>query len=314
MSEAKLMNQLRDQNVVALYAVVEEPMCMVMEYCGNGALYDLLKSRAELDWKIRWKIAFECALGIHFMHSRTNKGMSTPILHRDIKSMNYLIAEDVHLRVADFGLSIKQEQLKSSVQRSREQDDSKVDEVGSVPWMAPELFKLVPSYSVKSDIYAYGIVLWEIASREDPYKDCPSATLLRECVKDGDRNPIPEGTPKEFDKLIQDCWAQVPEQRPTAAKVLERIRSAAGDDLDSDWTRETFMKALKTAQEEKAEASKSVDPLSFINSLQSAPSSNGSINSVANSMASGNLNSVANSMTSSIMASGPLNSAIVPKT
>jgi len=112
------MNQLRDQNVVALYAVVEEPMCMVMEYCANGALFDLLKcSKAELPWPVRWKIAFECALGIHFMHSRTNKGSPAPVLHRDIKSMNYLIADDVHLRVADFGLSIKQEQTKKSIRK-----------------------------------------------------------------------------------------------------------------------------------------------------------------------------------------------------
>jgi len=295
MSEARLMNQLRDQNVVALYAVVEEPMSMVMEYCANGALSDLLKcSKSELPWAVRWKIAFECALGIHFMHSRTNKGAPAPVLHRDIKSMNYLIADDVHLRVADFGLSIKQEQNKKSIRNSAD-TKSNEDEVGSVPWMAPELFKLSPLYSIKSDIYAYGIVLWEIAARDDPYVDCPSAMLIRECVKDGDRMTIPEDTPKEYDKLIQDCWAQVPDQRPTAAQVLERIKKAAGDDLDSEWTRETFMKALKSMQQDKN--SSKGDPQKFINSIESSGSS---LNSVANSV-----NSVMNSALNSAIVASP---------
>jgi len=155
--------------------------------------------------------------------------------------------------------------------------------------MAPELFKLSPLYSVKSDIYAYGIVLWEIAAREDPYVDCTSAMLIRECVKDGDRMSVPEETPKAFEKLIQDCWAQVPDQRPTAVKVLERIKEAAKDDLDSEWTRDMFMKALKSMQQDKA--SSKGDPQKFINSIEST----GSLNSVANS----------------IINSGVLNSAIV---
>jgi len=88
--------------------------------------------------------------------------------------------------------------------------------------MAPELLSFRPNYSTKSDIYAFGIVMWEIATRKLPYEDAAPA-VIHCLVAEGEREQIPTGCPDGYTELMQKCWAQNPQERPSIDGVLQEV-------------------------------------------------------------------------------------------
>lgn len=98
--------------------------------------------------------------GMIYLHSQNQ-----PIIHRDLKSLNLLLdsvvltdTDRINLKIADFGLA-------------RTNDtDMMTGFLGTFHWMAPEIFDNKP-YSLKADVFSFGICIWEILSRETPYKD-----------------------------------------------------------------------------------------------------------------------------------------------
>lgn len=88
---------------------------------------------------------------MHYLHS-----FKTPVLHRDLKSLNVLLDDHFIPKITDFGWTrLIAEKMTASV--------------GTFQWMAPEVIRS-KSYTEKADVYSFGIILWEIASREPPYK------------------------------------------------------------------------------------------------------------------------------------------------
>lgn len=212
LQEASVHSTLRHPNVVLLYGAVTdaEPHCMVMELLG-GSLYRLIHDEQEMAWGKRMRIAREIGVGLSYLHS---KG----IIHRDLKSLNVLLSSVEHqVKLSDFGLA----QIKQASSMSTTGAGSTT---GTIPWMAPELFKRRPSFTEQSDIYSYAVTLWEIASRAIPFSDAASPQLVIGWVKDGDREDIPQDTPPEISEVIIGCWSQLPEQRLALASVLDKLQ------------------------------------------------------------------------------------------
>ncbi|KAG0992913.1 hypothetical protein G6F27_014158 [Rhizopus arrhizus] len=92
--------------------------------------------------------------------------------------------------------------------------------IGSVRWMAPELFdNKTPSFS--SDIYALGIVLWEISSHgQPPYADIQNDVALSLKILKGHREKIPDDTPLDYKQKIEQCWHANPARRPDAKDLI----------------------------------------------------------------------------------------------
>ena len=209
--ETNVHARLRHPNIIALYGVCVEPMkyAMVMEFMANGSLYDVLKNPAELPWSVRFTMSLDLVSGLLYLHGQH-------IIHRDLKSLNILVDEHMRATVSDFGLA-KIKLTSASMTKGG----------GGTPhWMAPELFDEAAN-SPATDVYATGVVLWEIAARKLPYEDKGSLQIMR-FVEQGNRENIPAGTPPKFVALMTRCWAQRAEDRPAMSEVAREMREITG--------------------------------------------------------------------------------------
>lgn len=210
-AEVKVMTALHHDNVMELRGVSFSPYCMVMRFMPKGSLYSALKSNEAFPWEIRIQISIDISAGLTYLHSKN-------IIHRDLKSPNVLLDEYYRAKVSDFGLS--------QVKKESSLSHTGGNIAGSLLWMAPELFQRRAKQTEASDIYSLGVMLWEIASRQLPFQDAANDSLIRLWVSQGDREDIPSGTPEMFAKLIEQAWAQIPTERPTADKITCDLKSA----------------------------------------------------------------------------------------
>ena len=209
--EAQIMFQL---GVESKYIVPLKKICLeapyyslVMELMPKGSLYQLLHNGQELPWSIRFQIALDAAWGLKDLHGYS-------ILHRDLKSLNILLDDRLRARLADFGLAkVKQETSSQSTMAK-----------GTVLWMAPELFKRRAEITAAADIWSLGMVLWELASREIPFKDAQNQLQAATWIKDGEKEEIPGDCPAELKAIIESCWDLTPAKRPTAIQVVDRLK------------------------------------------------------------------------------------------
>lgn len=221
--KAMMMGLWHLQHVVRLEGVCLSPYALVMEYMPGGSLFDLLHSQKTLPLSMRLKIMLDIGEGVALLHSQT-----PPILHRDLKSENILLTEDGQAKLADFGLSTAHYAEASQT----DNDSQEIRFVGTLAWMAPEIFQSIPKYSEKSDIYAYAMVLWEIIARKSPYATAQSRDDIELPVTQGQREKIPnkstnpeETIPNSLKQLVNSCWFSDPKKRPTAEQAIDKLSS-----------------------------------------------------------------------------------------
>ena len=108
--------------------------------------------------------------------------------------------------------------------------------VGTMEWMAPELHMAVlniegrPEQGKPVDVYAFGVVMWEIATRAMPYGHMdpgPGSSNIRKAVLNGERPVLPESThvPPRYHSLMSECWTKLPQRRPVFMQVVTRLNS-----------------------------------------------------------------------------------------
>ncbi|OWR50434.1 mitogen-activated protein kinase kinase kinase 12-like [Danaus plexippus] len=216
-SEANIkhLRKLNHDNIVRFRGVctVAPFYCIVMEYCQYGPLFDFLHSGVSFTPKqiIRW--GRDIALGMSYLH--THK-----IIHRDLKSPNILIADNLVVKVSDFGTS-------------REWNDVSaiMSFTGTVAWMAPEVIRHEPC-SERVDVWSYGVVLWELLTQEVPYKNLETHAIMWGVGTDTITLPIPTTCPSSLQLLINQCWNRTPRSRPPF-KIIAAHLDMAGEDLCS---------------------------------------------------------------------------------
>lgn len=204
--------------VVPFYGWTSEvPLLIVTEYINNGSLYDALrKNRSKkadssiksLTGTQKSIIALGIAHGMKYLH-----GMG--VIHRDLKSENILLDDQMLPRISDFGVSrFIEETLGDGANSNLVMTKS----VGTPHWMAPELI-LSDNYTNKVDIYAYGMLLWEMLSEKQPFHNLNGAQITLAVCQKGERPSFPHHTPKRLKNLIIKCWAQDPNDRPTFDEI-----------------------------------------------------------------------------------------------
>lgn len=211
--EAQLMSQLRHPHIVSFYKVCTEPnnYCIVMEFCENGSLFHWLRKPESDGWPNRKRIGLEIARGLSYLHHHD-------IVHRDLKSLNVLLDKNLNTKISDFGLSkIKTE---NSLLSSRQPGV-----IGTLRWNPPELLNgQVMHYSKETDMYSYGMVLWELSSRKAPFEEQHNDQIVCNWIIQGRRETIPNQTPISIEKLIVRCWDQS-DKRPTADQAIQALEA-----------------------------------------------------------------------------------------
>ncbi|KAK9814855.1 hypothetical protein WJX73_000289 [Symbiochloris irregularis] len=229
--EASMMAQMRHPNVVLYLGLCLEPPCVVTEYCARGSLSDVLKRAAnnstmasQLDWSRRLNMALDAAKGMHYLHQS-----NPPVIHRDLKSPNLLVDRHWRVRVCDFNLSRVMEQtaVLSSMAASNPR------------WLAPEILG-GRGYTFSSDVYSFGIILWELITWRLPWHDCGPWQVVALVTEGHQRPDVPtreasRGTGFEgydaYCSLMRDCWAQEATDRPTFEEVIVRMRKLLEEEL-----------------------------------------------------------------------------------
>jgi serine/threonine protein kinase len=183
----------------------------VMEYFADANLRNFQQQRSP-SWTDRYWVLKRIAYGLHSAHANN-------IIHCDLHSGNVLSnnwsktkVEQVTV-ISDFGLSKNLTQSASV---------SKGGSYGIIPYMAPELLQ-GQAHTKASDVYALAMIMWELSSGEPPFNNRSHNHHLIWDICKGVRPPISESTPKCWIQLMQQCWDNDAEKRPTANKVWHRV-------------------------------------------------------------------------------------------
>lgn len=218
LSEARMMDLASSITyVIKLYGMYEGMtddgrVChgIIMEYLENGSLDSLLHRVHPLPWELKIRILHEVALGMNRLHS-----LKPPLLHLDLKPSNVLLDNDLHVRIADFGLS----RFKRGTSAAGAVDDYG----GTLEYMPPESLKDDVNYRPTQvfDVYSYGILMWAVLTEEVPYSGAKH-DLIKLRIPLGDRPDLrlleEVGSVENIDELkalMHRCWHQETSKRPT---------------------------------------------------------------------------------------------------
>ena len=211
-SEVNYLRTLKHQNIITFcgQVVTQDHLVIVTEYAANGSLDDYLrkcKTRLPLKQKLEW--AIQAARAIAYLRDKE-------VLHRDIKSGNFLITSNNTLKLCDFGISKDLKSTKTTQSTS-----------GTARWLPPETITVDAMLSPKADIFAYGITLWELETAgETPYKDIRNEERVKYMVGyEGLRPEIPEDCDEVLRAVMQQCWHKDRRERPDVEEILERLQS-----------------------------------------------------------------------------------------
>ena len=208
--------------LLLFFGVIAEPkhLSIITEYCPGGNLHELLykKKHIYLSWKIRKEFLLQIAIGMNYLHTN-----NPPILHRDLKSLNILLTNDIKksnditdIKIADLGLSVVNE--KKNLPNER---------VGTCHWMAPEVINC-QRYTTKSDVYSFGIIIWEVCTREMPYDSINNRETILYRVSVNRERPnikrMPNDTPEKLKELMEQCLEHEPNKRPSFENIIKIIK------------------------------------------------------------------------------------------
>ena len=219
-NEVNILSKLNHPNLVKYISSYEdeEGIYIIMEFCIYGDLYSLLhivkKKKVYVNEEIIWDIAYQCLLGLEYLHSNQ-------IIHRDIKLLNIFMSKNKIVKIGDMGMS-----------KILDKKEMKLSRVGTPLFLAPELIKK-EKYDFKADIWSLGCSIYHLAKTIPPFNDENLVKLGQAIIND---NPpkLPECYSEELGNFINKLMTKNKKHRPTAAEALELIPSKIKDKFENE--------------------------------------------------------------------------------
>lgn len=236
LEEATIMKEMKHPNLVQLLGVCtrEPPYYIITEYMPKGNLLDYLRASSanELGHTVLKYFAIQIASAMSYLESKN-------FIHRDLAARNCLVGDNNIVKVADFGLArlIK--------------EDTYTAHIGSkfpIKWTAPEGLAF-NKFSNKSDVWAFGVLLWEIATYgKSPYPGVELSDVYH-LLESGYRMECPDDCPRNIYELMRRCWEWEPGNRPTFSALYQALENMFQDDMSTNVSANTYtsINAVKNA-------------------------------------------------------------------
>lgn len=221
-TEVMLLGRLHHRNLVNLvgYCAEKNQHMLIYVYMSRGSLAShLYNEKLEaLSWELRVQIALDVARGLEYLHD----GAVPSVTHRDIKSSNILLDQSMRARVADFGLS-REEMVNKKVSNIQ----------GTFGYLDPEYIS-TRSFTKKSDVYSYGVLLFELIAARNPLQGLMEYVELAAMNTDGKVgweeivDPRLDGKVNveelnEVAALAHKCVNNVARKRPSMRDIVQEL-------------------------------------------------------------------------------------------
>ncbi|XP_050672649.1 tyrosine-protein kinase Btk29A isoform X1 [Leptidea sinapis] len=212
--EAKVMTKLQHQNLVQLYGVCSKhrPIYIVTEYMRHGSLFNYLRRSAPdlLSPAVLLDMCIQVCKGMAYLERHN-------YIHRDLAARNCLVGDENVVKVADFGLAryVLDDQYTSS-------GGTKFP----IKWAPPEVLNYT-RFSSKSDVWAFGVLMWEVFTcGKVPYGRMKNSEVV-EMVQRGQVLEKPKGCLNEIYNVMRACWRHAPDERPSFRVLKEELAQIA---------------------------------------------------------------------------------------
>ncbi|KAK6628279.1 hypothetical protein RUM43_002091 [Polyplax serrata] len=233
-SEYQLMKEIDHPNVIHLLGActkLDGPIYIIIEYAKYGSLRNYLRKNRYVSYeqivdkvnsvqavtpKDILTFAWQIAKGMNYL-------TDMKLVHRDLAARNVLVAEGLICKISDFGLTRDIYEDDTYLKRSK----------GRVPvkWMALESLA-DHIYTTKSDVWSYGVVLWELVTTgSSPYPGIAGQNLFH-LLKSGYRMEKPPNCSNELYQILRSCWHENPSHRPTFKSLVAKLEEMLGEGKD----------------------------------------------------------------------------------
>ncbi|TMS39140.1 hypothetical protein L596_005712 [Steinernema carpocapsae] len=217
-NEVTVLKKIRHANVLLFMGVIRNPFLgIVTQWCEGSSLYKhihVADPKVEFDMVFIIEICKQIGQGMNYLHSKN-------IIHRDLKSNNIFLTDDNTVKIGDFGLATVKSRWSGATQHNQP--------TGSVLWMAPEVIRMKDQspFSTLSDVYSYGIVLYELLASELPYGQMKDKDVIFFLVGRGQLKPdmrkLRRDTSKLFVALLDQCIQFNREDRKEFPQILAQL-------------------------------------------------------------------------------------------
>uniref|UniRef100_A0A8C4ZZX6 RAF proto-oncogene serine/threonine-protein kinase n=1 Tax=Gadus morhua TaxID=8049 RepID=A0A8C4ZZX6_GADMO len=214
-NEVAVLRKTRHVNILLFMGyMTKDNLAIVTQWCEGSSLYKHLHVQ-ETNYKMFQliDIARQTAQGMDYLHAKN-------IIHRDMKSNNIFLHEGLTVKIGDFGLATVKARWSGSHQVEQPS--------GSILWMAPEVIRMQDNnpYSFQSDVYSYGVVLYELMTGELPYALIDRDQIIFMVGRgylSPDLSKLYKSCPKAMKRLVADTIKKLKEERPLFPQILSSI-------------------------------------------------------------------------------------------